>query len=147
MHYSNFAVTVLFVNIALFSIISCSKSSDQSDIGNIDTTTIVGQWQEIQRYISPGTVVDWENIKNGGLLTINADSTYKSTSSMFFNQENNSGIFTFINGYYWRAGSFGAFISPAGDTLALGLVHKKDTLELWHPLAIEGLAVRYLKVK
>lgn len=122
--------------------VSCSKSTESNTpTGN----TLIGKWQAIQSYMSPGDAGSWTTITNGDTLTVHADSTYQFARNSYFTGTKATGIVStnqsnlyFI--YYKN--------TMEKDSVNLySLVLKKDTLELWNKEAIEGAATRYKRIK
>lgn len=135
---------------ALLMLAACSKDNKDESEGLPNPDNLIGGWWQLsETYISPGTLVNWEKVSDGGILIFQSDSSYEIKGSMplFWKTLPVSG--TGKLGMTKWGSATATYIVPAGSTDTV-FFHPiriyKDRLEL-AGFCFEGCVYRFRKIK
>lgn len=83
-----------FILFLLLGLSSCDKDNSKEDNIPLNASKIVGSWQLVEAYISPGGDATWQTVEDGDIYNFNIDGTFSQTNT-FENAYDRSGNFTY----------------------------------------------------
>ena len=125
----------------IFLVAACSSNDSESNIP-LEAKNLIGQWQLVATYSSPGGATEWQNVENGFSYTFKDDGTYLMTTSE--NVIEQSGVFRFENEEIFMDFNFEGASKTEGYTAELTTTQL--TLSPSFPtICIEGCFYRFEK--
>lgn len=123
---------LIFIIVLIFYT-ACSKSNNSN-------ISIIGKWEEIQSYLSPGGPTTWQLVSSGIYLEFKQDGSYN-----IMNKKNGA---TGLGSYTLNDTTISFLPSRVSQTASLPGINahytiKNNILEMWFDGCVEGCGSRY----
>jgi len=129
---------------ALSGLISCEKEAKEDSIP-LNVSKIIGSWQLVEAYISPGGAATWQPVEDGDIYNFGIDGTFSQVNT-YEDAHNRSGNFTYENKMLKLT-----FITDGEEkwqSFSVEMVENSMNISPTGPtICIEGCIYRYQKIK
>lgn len=101
--------------------------------------TLLGQWKEVQYYVSPGSLASWTDVPDGGKVMINPNGEYKTSKPVTFFGTGGTIVLK-------SDSTFTMSNSSAMGSYFFKFTDNGNTVTIWFSACIEGCGVKLKRV-